>query len=56
MEEIVEGEESAEGASDSVEMLRLSFERPRIRILLGNARATRLDKRPERLELDRVLP
>lgn len=52
-EDTVEGEESAE---EVVAMLKFSFERPRSRILLGKASPTRLDKRADRLEVDRVLP
>ena len=55
-DERVEGEEFADASSESVAILRFNFERPRKRSLLGRASPTRLERRVDKLPLDRVLP
>ena len=55
-DEIVDGDDSADGVSDPDETLRFNFERPRTRNLLGKASPTRFDRRVERLDVERVLP
>ena len=52
IDESVDGDESADGSSELVSMLRLSFERAFRRTLPGKARLTRLASRADRLEVE----